>query len=68
MIYKRIATSWDTDKYWSSYYTDFKMTDAKFGGVSMFVPTYYQKTTENKTIEQMGWYYAAGYADIGWKE
>ena len=68
VIYKRIATSWDTDKYWSSYYTDFKMTDAKFGGVSMFVPTYYQKTTENKTIEQMGWYYAAGYADIGWKE
>ena len=68
VVYKRIATSWDTDKFWNPYYTDFKMTDAKFGGVSMFVPTYYQKTTENKTIEQMGWYKAAGYEDIGWKE
>ncbi len=68
VIYKRIAKSWDTDTFWNPYYTDFEMTDAKFGGVSMFVPTSYQKTTENKSIEQMGWYYAAGYADIGWKE
>ncbi len=66
VVYKRIAKNWDTDKTWGFYYNDFEMTDAKFGGVSMFVPTSLQKITENKTITQMGWYYAAGYDEIGW--
>jgi len=66
VVYKKIAKSWDTNQYWDSFYTDFKMTDAKFGGVSMFVPTYYQQLTDNDDIQQMGWYKAAGYDEIGW--
>ena len=66
VVYKKIASIWDTNKWWTSYYNDFEMTDEKFGGVSMYVPTYYQQQTENKTIKQMGWYYAAGYSEIGW--
>jgi hypothetical protein len=68
VVYKKIAYSWDTNKSWPNYYVDFEMTEEKFGGVSMFVPTWRQKATENKTIKQMGWYYAAGYNEIGWEE
>ena len=68
VVYKKIAYSWDTNKSWPNYYVDFEMTEKKFGGVSMFVPTWGQKETENKTIKQMGWYYAAGYNEIGWEE
>ena len=32
----------------------------------MFVPTYIQQTTDNKYIQQMQWYKAAGYNEIGW--
>jgi hypothetical protein len=76
VIYKKMATSWMIDKnkgdfdftyYWNKYYGDFfTVTEEKFGGVSMFVPTYYQQMTDNRYIQQMQWYYAAGYSDIGW--
>ena len=42
------------------------MKEEKFGGVSMYVPTLKQQNTQNKDIKQMGWYYAAGYNEIGW--
>ena len=32
----------------------------------MFVPTYPQRTSNNIYIQRMGWYYAAGYNEIGW--
>ena len=66
VVYKKMANRWSTDKAWGHYYAGFEVTEEKFGGVSMFVPQYYQITTNNKTIRQMGWYYAAGYADVGW--
>ena len=68
VIYKKMATRWMINrKSWSKYYGDyFTVTEAKYGGVSMFVPNYILQFTDNKYIKQMGWYYAAGYADIGW--
>ena len=65
VVYKKMATTWDTDKKWV-YYSRFTMKDEKFGGVSMYVPTLSQQNTQNKDIKQMGWYYAAGYNEIGW--
>ena len=68
VIYKKMATSWMIDAhYWNKYYGNyFEVTEEKFGGVSMFVPTYIQQYTDNNYIQQMGWYYAAGYNEIGW--
>lgn len=66
VIYKKMATKWMTDRTWPVYYVDFEMTEERYGGVSMFVPKYLMRTTDNIRIQQMGWYYAAGYADIGW--
>ena len=65
VVYKKMATTWDTDKKWV-YYSRFTMKEEKFGGVSMYVPTLKQQSTQNKDIKQMGWYYAAGYNEIGW--
>ena len=65
VVYKKMATTWDTDKKWV-YYSRFTMKEEKFGGVSMYVPTLKQQNTQNKDIKQMGWYYAAGYNEIGW--
>ena len=73
VVYKKMATRWMTNRdpfiqtsVWNRYYGDFEMTEARFGGVSMFIPQWRFQTTENVTIRQMGWYYAAGYSDIGW--
>ena len=68
VIYKKMATRWMIDKkQWPKYYgNDFTVTEEKYGGVSMFVPQYLQQTTDDKYIRQMGWYYAAGYNEIGW--
>lgn len=68
VVYKKMATKWQTNMSWNGYYYDFSVTDEKFGGVSMFVPQYpYSGYSQyNEDIEKMGWYYAAGYNDIGW--
>ena len=68
VIYKKMSTMWMVNKKpWSKYYgNDFTVTEEKYGGVSMYVPTYIQQTSDNKYIHQMGWYYAAGYNEIGW--
>ena len=71
VIYKKMATQWMTNvvpRYgsWMSFYGDFEMTEEKYGGVSMFIPQWKFQYTHNETIKQMGWYYAAGYSDIGW--
>lgn len=68
VIYKKMATSWMINKNsWPNYYGNyFTVTEEKYGGVSMFVPTYIQQTTDNKDIQQMQWYKAAGYNEIGW--
>ncbi|MBR4730370.1 MAG: lipoprotein [Prevotella sp.] len=68
VIYKKMATSWMINKSsWLKYYGNyFTVTEEKYGGVSMFVPTYIQRTSDNNYIQRMGWYYAAGYNEIGW--
>lgn len=71
VVYKKMATRWMTNRVyyssdWNIYYGDFTVTEQKFGGVTMFVPQWRFQNTENTTISQMGWYYAAGYEAIGW--
>lgn len=60
IITKKISSSWETNKSWSRYYSDFKMTEEKYHGVSMFVPqyppsSYYVKYNED--IKLLQWYY-----------
>ena len=71
VIYKKMATRWMTylvprHGAWTTFFGDFEMTEEKYGGVSMFIPQWKYQFTHNETIKQMGWYYAAGYSDIGW--
>lgn len=66
VIYKKIANRWMTNRSWNSHYTDFTITEEKYGGVSMYVPQWAFQTDYNIRIQQMGWYYAAGYNIIGW--
>lgn len=71
VVYKKMASEWMTNIVpyygsWSKFYGDFEMTEQRFGGITMFIPQYYSRYTENTTIKQMGWYYAAGYEAIGW--
>ena len=71
VIYKKLAKRWmtnraDSDFEWNYYYGDFEVTEERFGGFSMFIPQYKLAYTDNATIKQMGWYYAAGYEDIHW--
>lgn len=59
VVMKRIGYEWETCRLWRSFYSDFKMTEEKFHGVSMFVPQnpsngYYAKFNED--IEQMEWH------------
>lgn len=66
VIYKKMATRWMTNVSWGFYYADFTVTEAKYGGMSMFVPQWYYQASINEDIKKMGWYYAAGYADVNW--
>ena len=59
VVMKRIGYNWDTEATWSKIYSDFKMTEEKFHGVSMFVPQnpskgYYARFNED--IKQMEWH------------
>ena len=59
VVMKRIGYYWDTVATWSIIYSDFKMTEEKFHGVSMFVPQnlskgYYARFNED--IKQMEWH------------
>ena len=63
VIYKKLATEWDTN---NVYFSDFDINETTYGGVSMFIPKYSLQWSDNNTIKQMKWYYAAGYSDIGW--
>ena len=67
IVEKRMATKWDTDKYWFRKYSDFTVTEEKFHGVSMFVPQdpsrgYYAQYNED--IKQFEWYAATNFAQL----
>jgi hypothetical protein len=63
VVYKKFANRWDT-----SYHVnfDFDINEQTYGGLSMFVPRYNLRFTDNELIKKMAWYYAAGYSEIGW--
>lgn len=59
VILKRIGYKWDTYHVWRYAYDDFEMTDAKFHGVSMFIPqdpAKSQYAKYNEDIKKMEWY------------
>ena len=61
VIYRRNATRWNTDKRWSTKYSDFTVTDAKMHGVSMFVsqdPAKGYYATWNEDIKKTAWWKA----------
>jgi hypothetical protein len=64
VVYKRMATRWDTMNLVN--FRDFDVTEENFGGMSMFIPQEGLQRTDNQTIKKMGWYYAAGYNTIKW--
>ena len=70
VVYKRFAATWMTDAVGQHVrFGDFKATEEKYGGMSMFV--YQQPTTTflrslNANISQTGWYGAARLKDFGW--
>lgn len=60
VIYKRYVNKWTADHV---YFTDFNLTEAKYGGVSMFVPLQQydlRGLSFNADIKKMAWYYAIG--------
>lgn len=63
VVYKKFASRWDTSYH---VYFDFDINEQTYGGLSMFVPRYNLRFTDNTTISQMAWYYTAGYSEIGW--
>ena len=59
VILKRIAYKWETFNIWRYAFDDFEMTEAKFHGVSMFIPQDPSKANYakyNEDIKQMEWY------------
>ena len=61
VVEHRNATIWNTDKVWFMKYSDFKVTDAKMHGVSMFVeqdPAKGNYAKYNEDIKKMAWWYA----------
>ena len=61
VVLKRIGYTWDTQKTWRIFFTDFQMTEEKFHGVSMFIPQNPSKgnyAKYNEDIKQMEWYKA----------
>lgn len=73
VIYKKMSTQWLTNRDWRYFYSNFEMTEEKYGGVSMFVPQSPNYTSinqfyraYNEDIKKMPWYYAVGLNDLGW--
>lgn len=63
VVDSRMATKWDTDKWWLYVYSDFTVTAEKYHGVSMFVPQdpakgYYVQYNED--IKKLSWYRTVG--------
>jgi len=68
VVHKQMAERWMINiAPWYKYYGElFTMSEEKFGGVSMYVPTDKTPTADTQYIKQMAWYKAAGYDTIGW--
>ncbi len=69
VVSKNFAAMWNTNKLWSTFYTDFTATEDRCHGVSMYVaqdPARGSYARYHKSIKQMQWYTAAGLNTIGW--
>jgi hypothetical protein len=69
VVSRNYAATWNTDKLWSAFYTDFTATEDRCHGVSMYVaqdPARSNYGRYAKSIKQMQWYTAAGLDTIGW--
>lgn len=70
VVYKKMAAKWMTNTAWQINYSDFQMSEERYGGVSMFVPQSSNKNSKyrnyNADIKQTAWYGAAGLANLGW--
>ena len=67
VVYRKFSAQWVTANHTNFY--DFDITEENTCGLSMFIPqsNYLGKYRDyNIFISNMGWYYAAGYKDIGW--
>jgi hypothetical protein len=64
VIYNKFATDWSTMSHVD--FDDFEITEENYSGVSMFIPQQKLKSTDNKNIKKMSWYYAADLNSIGW--
>lgn len=65
-IYTIASTRWHAN---TIYFSDFTITDDKYGGISMFFPlAKYNEASHpyNKDIRQMQWYHAVGWSSVGW--
>ena len=49
-------------------FNSFVLDEEHFGGISMFIPQerFNWSVNYNQLIKKTGWYYAAGYAEVGW--
>lgn len=66
VVYRCMASEWMTNVRWDPYYSDFTVTEDRYGGVSMYVPQVSDYWTYANNIKKMGWYRAAGYPEVGW--
>ena len=67
VIYKKSATSWLSSNHVN--FSDFSVTDERYGGISMFIPLDIydaKELTFNHTFRQTAWYYATGWYEYGW--
>lgn len=63
VVYRRIATEWETNKIWDFSFSDFTVTEEKMHGVSMFVeqdPTKGNYAKYNEDIKQTAWWKMVG--------
>lgn len=66
IAYKKFSAKWQLA---GTLYPDYEVTEERFGGISMFIPLERYEDTlikYNETINQMAWYYAVGWPELGW--
>lgn len=71
VVYKTYTSRWRANYV---YFSDFFITEQRYGGVNMYVPqdeNYVRSyrddvALQNKNIHRMQWYHAAGLDELGW--
>ena len=70
VVKKTFAAKWRTNKKWDTFYgNNFTPTEERQSGVSMYIaqsPFAGKHAVYQHDIQQLAWYYAAGYSAVGW--